>query len=102
MVHHNHHNIITIKNETIPYLEEKNLKKFENVTVISIEGFTIKMNSLLLIAMSNSLKGTACSKIGKKCNFKSTKTYFLLFQKWQKINFCTRKSLKLPKMQFLD
>ena len=55
MVHH-HHNIITIKNETIPYLEEKNVKKFENVTLISIEGFTIKMNSLLLMAMSNSLK----------------------------------------------
>ena len=51
-----HHNIITIKNETIPYLEEKNVKKFENVTLISIEGFTIKMNSLLLMAMSNSLK----------------------------------------------
>ena len=50
------YNIITIKNETIPYLEEKNVKKFENVTLISIEGFTIKMNSLLLIAMSNSLK----------------------------------------------
>merc|ERR1719225_1849120 len=56
MVFHHHSNIITIKNETIPYLEEKNIKKFENVTLISIEGYTIKMNSLLLIAMSNSLK----------------------------------------------
>ena len=27
----------------------------------------------------------------KKCNFKSTKTHYLHFQKWQKINFCTRK-----------
>ena len=34
---------------------------------------------------------TQCSKIGKKCNFKSTKTHFLPFQKWQKINFCARK-----------
>ena len=35
-----------------------------------------------------------CSKIGKECNFKSTKTHFLQFQKWQKINFCTRKKFK--------
>ena len=34
--------------------------------------------------------------------FKSTKTYFLLFQKWQKIQFYKKKSLKLWKMQFLD
>ena len=27
----------------------------------------------------------------KECNFKSTKTHYLHFQKWQKINFCTRK-----------
>ena len=26
-------------------------------------------------------------KLEKKCNFKSTKTHFLLFQKWPKINF---------------
>ena len=38
-----------------------------------------------------------CSKIGKKCNFKSTKTHFLPFQKWQKINFCTRKKFKNTK-----
>ena len=38
--------------------------------------------------------GTQCSKIRKKCNFKSTKTQFLPFQKWQKINFCTRKKLQ--------
>ena len=30
-------------------------------------------------------------KLEKKCNFKSTKTHYLHFQKWQKINFCTRK-----------
>ena len=27
------------------------------------------------------------SKIGKKCNFKSTKTHYLLFEKWQKNQF---------------
>ena len=29
--------------------------------------------------------------------FKSAKTHFLLFQKWQKINFCTRKKYKTTK-----
>ena len=38
-----------------------------------------------------------CSKIEKKCNFKSAKKHFLLFQKWQKINFCTRKKFKITK-----
>ena len=36
-------------------------------------------------------------KLEKKCNFQSTKTHFLLFQKWQKINFCTRKKFKITK-----
>ena len=40
---------------------------------------------------------TQCSKIAKKCNFKCTKTHFLHFQKWQKINFCTRKKIKTTK-----
>ena len=30
---------------------------------------------------------TQCSKIGKKCNFKSTNTHFSQFQKWQKNQF---------------
>ena len=30
-------------------------------------------------------------KLEKKCNFKSAKKHYLHFQKWQKINFCTRK-----------
>ena len=38
-----------------------------------------------------------CSKSRKKCNFKCTKTHFLLFQKWQKINFCWRKKFKNTK-----
>ena len=36
-------------------------------------------------------------KIRKKCNFKSTKTHFLQFQKWQKNNFCTWKMFKTTK-----
>ena len=37
------------------------------------------------------------SKIRKKCNFKSAKKHYLHFQKWQKINFCTRKKFKITK-----
>ena len=36
-------------------------------------------------------------KLEKKCNSKSTKTHFLQFQKWKKINFCTRKKFKSTK-----
>ena len=43
---------------------------------------------------------TQCSKFGKKCNVKSTKTHFLLFQKWQKINFCTRRKFITTKNIF--
>ena len=59
-------------------------------------------DQVLITGMKDIKNKAQCSKIGKKCNFKSTKTHFLLFQKWQKINFSTRKSLKLPKMQFSD
>ena len=45
---------------------------------------------------------TQFSKIGKKCNFKSTKIQFLLFQKWQKINFCIRKKFKITKNAILN
>ena len=36
-------------------------------------------------------------KLEKKCNFKSAKKHYLHFQKWQKINFCTRKKFKNTK-----
>ena len=47
---------------------------------------------------------TECFKIGKKSAIsKVQKKHYLHFQKWQKINFCTRKKYKkLPKMQFSD
>ena len=40
----------------------------------------------LLIAYAG-FPGTQYSKIGKKCNLKSTKTHFLQFPKWQKNQF---------------
>ena len=41
-------------------------------------------------------------KLEKKCNFKSTKTHYLHFQKWQKINFCTRKKFKIAFLVVLN
>ena len=49
-------NIITIKNDRVPYLDPKNIAAFENATLISTEGLPIKINSLLLGAMSLSLE----------------------------------------------
>ena len=48
---------------------------------------------MAIIAVNTFVKvcSTQCSKIRKKCNFKSAKTHYLHFQKWQKINCCTRK-----------
>lgn len=39
---------------------------------------------------------TQCPKI-EKCNFKRAKKQHLHFQKWQKINFCTRNKFKTTK-----
>ena len=38
-----------------------------------------------------------CSKIEKEMQFQSAKKHYLHFQKWQKINFCTRKKFKITK-----
>ena len=46
----------------------------------------MKAKCLLQLTGPADPTGTQCSKIGKKCNFKITKTHFLLFQKWQKKN----------------
>ena len=46
---------------------------------------------------------TQCSKIGKKCNFKSAKKALFAFSKMAKKSiFALEKSLKLPKMQYSD
>ena len=47
--------MVVIKNNTIPYLDENVLNSFNNVTMKSIEGSQIKMNSLILCAMSHSM-----------------------------------------------
>ena len=44
-----------------------------------------------------SIVHSACSKIGKKVQFQKNKNTFLWFQKWQKINFSTRKKFKSTK-----
>ena len=74
------------------------------ITVLSADSGIIEpvLNTVSLHQVLSYLLCTQCSKIGKKCNFKSTKTHFLPFQKWHKINFCPKKSIKLAKMQFSD
>ena len=48
--------MVIIKNNTIPYLNEKILNSYNNVTLLSTEGPQIKMNSLMLCALSDTLK----------------------------------------------
>ena len=50
---------------------------------------------LIMLEPFSKILLSQCSKMGKKCNFKSAKKHYFHFQKWQKINFCSRKCLKL-------
>ena len=45
-----------IKRTEIPYLNEDVIEKYKNVIVVSTEGMIIKMNLLILCAMSDLLK----------------------------------------------
>ena len=45
-----------IKCADIPYLNEDVLEKYKDVTIVSSDGPIIKMNSLILVAMSHSIK----------------------------------------------
>ena len=86
------------------------LVKPARVTKMIIELWNIKKLKsssravLELSIVNQKLKWThsQCSKIGKKCNFKSAKKHYLHFQKWQKINFCTRKKFKIAFLVVLN
>ena len=45
-----------IKRTDIPYLNEEVLEKYKNVIIVSSEGLFMKMNSLILCALSHALK----------------------------------------------
>ena len=45
-----------IKCTEIPYLNEEVLEKYKNVIIVSSEGLIMKMNSLILCALSHVLK----------------------------------------------
>ena len=82
------------------YFNLADLSKLNNMYRISLDSFNRLFEKTLQRAP---YKGdTQCSKIGKKCNFKSTKTRFLQFQKWQKINFCTKKKFKIAFLVVLN
>ena len=69
---------------------QKSVWNMEKITVCVLQN-VIYIGTQQVAIITNARVWFICSKIGKKCHFKSTKTHFLLFQKWQKINFCTRK-----------
>ena len=63
---------------------------------------TIVYNSNIGIFHAGILTVHSALKSEKRCNFKSTKTHYLHFQKWQKINFCTRKKFKIAFLVVLN
>ena len=80
--------------ETKTHFKKNSIKKNESKALLILQFPRI---ILMLDSFLTTATDAQYSKIGKKCNFKSTKTHFLLFQKWQKINFCTRKKFKTTK-----
>ena len=75
---------------------QKSVWNMEKITVCVLQN-VIYIGTQQVAIITNARGWFICSKIGKKCHFKSTKTHSLLFQKWQKINFCTRKKFKTTK-----
>ena len=87
------------------YTQVDNVKSKKKVTIVIGSRLVYRKGIDLVAAILPRLCNknfTQCSRIGKKCNFKSTKTHILLFQKWQKINFCTRKMFKIAFLVVLN
>ena len=79
-------NAIEIKQEIDDEDNHKKTKRSSNISSTNQSTAKSPKNS------AKRKRGSAqCSKIGKKCNFKSAKKHYLHFQKWQKINFCPQK-----------
>ena len=74
-----------------PYFGSGDLSCSRISSLIQIEAKHIKHSN------EEQYGGSLCSEIGKKCNFQSTKTHYLHFQKLQKINLCTKKKFKTTK-----
>ena len=60
--------------------------------------FQPETKNRFLLFNGQQLEEAQCSKIRKKCNFKSAKKHYVHFQKWQKLNFGTRKKFKTTKI----
>ena len=74
---------------------EQILQRFLRYSAKSMSLATIKTFVLGNYSEATELRHSAL-KLEKECNFKSIKTHFLLFQKWQKKSFFAQeKSLKL-------
>ena len=73
--------------EVNPFQNKKQRREAEVKSLLDkIPAELISLNPRDLAEVSHS-----ALKLEKKCNFKSAENHYLHFQKWQKINFCTRK-----------
>ena len=89
---------ILIKCTEIPYLSEEIIEKFQNVTIISAEGMKIKMNSLILCAMSDLLR----MAFHEGDEDHTIITEFSLEELNKVRNFCTRGSSDAMSESILD
>ena len=80
-----------IKSADIPYLNEDAIEKYSNVIVKSVEGLMMKMNALMLCAMSHSLK-MALSEFDDFYDDHMITTEFSLEELKQVKEYCTKGS----------
>ena len=79
------------------FIHHKNSNKDFRKISTQPNPYSSRADSSILMSFFTSPPTHSALKLEKKCNFKSTKTHYLHFQKWQKINFCTRKIFKNTK-----
>ena len=80
-----------IRSSEVPYLNEEIIEKYNNVIIISVEGLMMKMNSLMLSAMSHLLKMALLEFDDFQSDFTIT-TEFSLEELKQVKNYCTNGS----------
>ena len=83
-----------IKRIEVPYLNEDIIEKYKNVIIISAEGTMIKMNSLILCAMSHSLKMALLEFDDFNGSDNTIITEFSLEELKQIKEYCTKGSCK--------
>ena len=92
--------MVIIKNDTIPYLDERilNQNSYNNVTLLSVEGPQLKMNSLILCALSHTLK----MAFHEDDDYHTIITEFSLEELKQVKEFCMRGSCNSMSQSILE